>query len=54
MLFRGLGPSMIRAFPLHAVIFVVYESTITFFAKRSAEIVLTRAEGNPSDAREFA
>lgn len=28
--FRGLWPSMLRAFPLHALVFVGYETTIDF------------------------
>ncbi|CAM9418940.1 unnamed protein product [Choristocarpus tenellus] len=31
--FRGLGPSILRAFPLHAVIFLGYELTTDFLAK---------------------
>ena len=28
MLFRGLGSSLLRAFPMHGLVFLGYESTI--------------------------
>jgi len=31
--FRGFSPAMMRAFPLHAIIFVVYENTLSFLKK---------------------
>ncbi|CAN0437476.1 unnamed protein product, partial [Laminaria digitata] len=30
--FRGLWPSMLRGFPLHALVFVGYETTIDFLS----------------------
>ncbi|RYH13074.1 hypothetical protein EON65_36560 [archaeon] len=27
--YRGLGPALVRAFPLHAIIFVTYEAVMS-------------------------
>ncbi|CAM9387058.1 unnamed protein product [Ascophyllum nodosum] len=32
--FRGLGPALLRAFPLHGLVFVGYETTISFLNNR--------------------
>lgn len=36
MLYRGLGPALLRAFPLHALVFVAYETTIKILASSRA------------------
>ena len=34
--FRGLAPALCRAFPLHAIIFITYESTISLICKKDS------------------
>lgn len=34
VLFRGVGASMLRAFPMHGLVFVGYETTIGLMAAR--------------------
>lgn len=34
MLFRGLGAAMLRAFPMHGLVFLGYETTIDLLGAR--------------------